>query len=32
MAQQEKNTEEKIFETAREIFTEKGFEGARMEI
>ena len=31
MTQQERNTEERIFETAREIFTEKGFEGARME-
>jgi TetR/AcrR family transcriptional regulator len=31
MTLNEKNTEEKIFETAREVFTEKGFEGARME-
>jgi len=31
MTQLEKNTEEKIFETAKEVFTEKGYEGARME-
>jgi TetR/AcrR family transcriptional regulator len=31
MTHQEKNTEEKIFQTAQEVFTEKGFDGARME-
>jgi TetR/AcrR family transcriptional regulator len=31
MTQIEKNTETLIFETAKEVFTEKGFEGARME-
>lgn len=31
MTLEEKNTEEKIFEAAKEVFTEKGFDGSRME-
>jgi TetR/AcrR family transcriptional regulator len=31
MTIQEKQTEEKIFDAAREVFIEKGFDGARME-
>jgi TetR/AcrR family transcriptional regulator len=31
MTVQEKNTETVIFEAAKEVFTEKGFEGARMQ-
>jgi TetR/AcrR family transcriptional regulator len=31
MSEQDKKTEELIFDAAREVFTEKGFDGARME-
>lgn len=31
MTLEEKNTEDKIFEAAKDVFTEKGFDGARME-
>ena len=31
MTEQEKNTEEVIFDAAEEVFIEKGFEGARMQ-
>jgi TetR/AcrR family transcriptional regulator len=31
MTDQEKNTEEQIFEAAKKVFTQKGFEGARMQ-
>ena len=31
MTDQEKNTEEQIFEAAHKVFTQKGFDGARMQ-
>jgi TetR/AcrR family transcriptional regulator len=31
MTEEEKNTEEKIFEAAHKVFTTKGFDGARMQ-
>lgn len=31
MVSQDRNTEEKIFDAAKEVFTEKGFDGSRME-
>ena len=31
MTIEEKNTEEKIFEAAKDVFTEKGFDGTKME-